>query len=74
MFSGLKEFMGSDLVTVVSFMGIVLLMKKWRDSKWMEILGILVLYTLIVAFATGKQGIVTEFVWKVLGFFGFNNG
>ncbi|EGP66000.1 hypothetical protein HMPREF9182_0569 [Streptococcus sp. oral taxon 056 str. F0418] len=74
MFSGLKEFMGSDLVTVVSFMGIVLLMKKWRDSKWMEILGILVLYTLIVAFATGKQGVVTEVVWKVLGFFGFNNG
>lgn len=72
MFSGLSEFMNGDGLVALSAIAVILLVKAWKKSNWMEVGSILGIYGIIVSVIKGQQ--ILSFIGTVLRWFGIETG
>ncbi|MDQ8759097.1 hypothetical protein [Streptococcus ruminantium] len=72
MFNGLSEFMNGDGLVALSAIAVILLIRSWRKSDWVELGTILVFYGIIVSVIKGQA--ILSFIGAVLRWFGIETG
>lgn len=70
-FSGLKTFLG-ELWVPLALVAIVFIGKFWKNSEWLKIIGIIVVYAIMLSLTKGTQ--ILQTVSKVLNLFGIDLG
>ncbi len=72
MFNGLSEFIKGDGLVALSVIAIILIIKAWKKSNWLEVGSVLGIYAIIVSLTNGNQILTT--VGKVLRMIGIETG
>lgn len=72
MFKGLSEFMNGDGMIALSAIAVLMLIRAWKKSDWVELASILVFYGIIVSVIKGEA--ILSFVGTVLRWFGIETG
>ena len=68
----LRTFLQGDAVWILGAIAVLLAIKAWRNSSWIQLLSVLGFYAVIVSLTTG-QDILKAFGW-FLRLFGIETG
>ena len=72
MFNGLSEFLNDDGLILLSTIAVILLIKAWKQSDWVQLGTALVFYGIIVSVIRGQE--ILSFIGAVLRWFGIETG
>ncbi|HHT7814586.1 TPA: hypothetical protein ACT2IF_001969 [Streptococcus suis] len=72
MFEGLSEFLNGDGLIALSAVAVILLIRAWKKSDWVELGTVLVFYGIIVSVIKGDA--ILSFIGVVLRWFGVETG
>ncbi|HEL9639354.1 TPA: hypothetical protein U1C34_000424 [Streptococcus suis] len=72
MFEGLSEFLNGDGLIALSAVAVILLIRAWKKSDWVELGTVLVFYGIIVSVIKGDA--ILSFIGVALRWFGVETG
>ncbi|MEI4353019.1 hypothetical protein V9Z49_06085 [Streptococcus suis] len=72
MFEGLSEFLNGDGLIALSAVAVILLIRAWKKSDWVELGTVLVFYGIIVSVIKGNA--ILSFIGVALRWFGVETG
>lgn len=72
MFEGLSEFLNGDGLIALSAVAVILLIRAWKKSDWVELGTVLVFYGIIVSVIKGDA--ILSFIGIALRWFGVETG
>ncbi|HEM3630751.1 TPA: hypothetical protein U1D13_000620 [Streptococcus suis] len=72
MFKGLSEFLNGDGLIALSAVAVILLIRAWKKSDWVELGTVLVFYGIIVSVIKGDA--ILSFIGVALRWFGVETG
>ncbi|MCC9880518.1 hypothetical protein HK152_11980 [Streptococcus agalactiae] len=69
---GLRQFLQGDFFWILTTIAVLLAIKCWRNSNWLQLFSVIGFYAIIVSLTKGQQ-ILSAFGW-FLKLFGIETG